>query len=430
MRYNLFFTVLIISALLVAAPAHSEENKFKLKKGAKGALCLKCHETFQAKLEKQSVHTPVKIGECSGCHNPHTSPHGQLLDAAGDKICFDCHKKMMVEDARSSHKVVIEGNCVKCHDPHASGNKFVLLKAGNELCFDCHKDVNDKLKKIRFRHKPVNENCISCHNPHSSEKFDYLLKNDIPPLCLECHKTDKPAFKRQHSNYPVADSKCNKCHDSHGSNKPVILFDDVHEPVAKKKCNECHQEPGSQFPIATKKEGVELCRVCHNDMIEETFDKNRVHWPLVDNTGCLNCHNAHAAKQKKLLRGSVISVCGTCHSDTVELQEISKNNPKNTTLCKPIREGNCISCHSPHASDTVLLAAKPSMSFDVCGSCHEWQSHSTHPLGEKVVDQRNKNLTVDCMSCHRACGTGNNPKMSQFKTVTETCVQCHEELRR
>ena len=27
----------------------------------------------------------------------------------------------------------------------------------------------------------------------------------------------------------------------------------------------------------------------------------RVHWPLVDTKGCLNCHEAHASRQKKLL---------------------------------------------------------------------------------------------------------------------------------
>ncbi|RJR16657.1 MAG: cytochrome C, partial [Nitrospiraceae bacterium] len=56
------------------------ENKFRLKTGAKGDICLKCHEPFREKLKARFVHTPVKIGECSGCHNPHTSPEGKLLD--------------------------------------------------------------------------------------------------------------------------------------------------------------------------------------------------------------------------------------------------------------------------------------------------------------------------------------------------------------
>src|SRR4030066_1194997 len=104
---------------------------------------------------------------------------------------------------------------------------------------------------------------------------------------------------------------------------------------------------------------------CHKDVINEMFNKNRLHWPLVDKTGCLNCHSPHATKQKKLVTDSIINLCGECHSDTVTLQEISKNNPENQNLCKPIKEGNCIACHSPHTSDNVLLTPKPSMSYDI-----------------------------------------------------------------
>jgi predicted CXXCH cytochrome family protein len=165
-------------------------------------------------------------------------------------------------------------------------------------------------------------------------------------------------------------------------------------------------------------------------MVAQTFNKNRVHWPLVDNVGCLNCHSPHATKQQKLLQGPIVNVCGRCHSDTVELQEWSINNPKNDRLCEPVKTGNCITCHSPHASDNVLLITQKSISVDLCGRCHEWLTHSTHPIGEKVIDQRDKNLTVECLSCHRACGTGNKPNMLPFNTTYELCIQCHIERRR
>jgi predicted CXXCH cytochrome family protein len=165
-------------------------------------------------------------------------------------------------------------------------------------------------------------------------------------------------------------------------------------------------------------------------MIDMALDKNRVHWPVLDDTGCLNCHGPHATKQPKLLKGDLKSVCGKCHGDTAELQEWSKSNPKNDKLCEPVKSGNCIACHSPHAADNILLVAQPSMSFDVCGKCHEWQRHSTHPIGEKVFDQRNKNLALDCMSCHRGCGTGNKPMMLHYDTTYELCIQCHIERRR
>lgn len=315
------------------------------------------------------------MAECSGCHDPHTSSYEKLLITDVNKLCYGCHKKVIPEKAQSAHKAVVEGKCMECHDPHASDNKFILVKEGNELCFDCHKDIEDTVKNVKFKHEPVEKEkrCLNCHEPHASAKFTFLLKNDVPPLCIECHKTDKPSFKTQHVDYPVASTACNSCHNSHGSNKKAIIFDEVHVPVAEKKCDQCHEEPTSRSPFMTKKQGVELCRDCHKDMINEMFNKNRLHWPLVDKTGCLNCHSPHATKQKKLLTGSIVDLCGECHSDTVELQKISINNPENKKLCKPVKEGNCIACHSPHTSDNVLLTPKPSMSYDICGSCHEWQ---------------------------------------------------------
>jgi predicted CXXCH cytochrome family protein len=112
------------------------------------------------------------------------------------------------------------------------------------------------------------------------------------------------------------------------------------------------------------------------------------------------------------------------------LQKWSINNPKNKNLCEPVKQGNCVACHAPHAANDVLLFTQSSIDVDLCGECHEWQTHSTHPIGDKVIDPRDKNLTVGCLSCHRACGTGNNPSMLPYNTTYELCIQCHVERRR
>ena len=52
-----------------------------------------------------------------------------------------------------------------------------------------------------------------------------------------------------------------------------------------------------------------------------------------------------------------------------------------------------MACHDPHGSDSLFLANNASI-IDLCGKCHDWQKHSTHPIGEKVKDPRNKNLNV------------------------------------
>lgn len=414
-----------------ALPGHAQD-KFKLRAGAKGKICLKCHDTFRKTLKSPYLHPLLKTGQCSACHDPHTSSHKGLLNASKTKLCYDCHKAVLPEKARSAHKVVTEGNCQKCHDSHGSQNKFMLLQSGNQLCFDCHEDIGDQVKKNRYKHEPLakEKGCLTCHNPHSSERFGSLLKNDAPVLCVKCHETDKPSFVRNHMNYPVANANCSSCHNPHGSNKKGLVYADAHAPVSEKKCTECHEEPTSPRPLKTKIEGINLCRQCHNKMMDKAFTKNRVHWPLLDPTGCQNCHTPHAAKQKGLLKASVVDVCGHCHVDTVTLQEVSRNDPKNPRLCEPVKAGNCISCHSPHASDNVLLMTEPSISSDLCGRCHQWQTHSTHPIGEKAIDQRNRNLTVECLSCHNGCGTRNKPAMLHFETTYELCVECHVERKR
>jgi predicted CXXCH cytochrome family protein len=175
-------------------------------------------------------------------------------------------------------------------------------------------------------------------------------------------------------------------------------------------------------------------------MMNETFNKNRVHWPLVDKVGCLNCHEPHASPQKKLLMGDMKSLCGKCHTDTMEVQvrlaekekqekAASKGNVMKGALThNPIQEGNCQACHVPHASDSTFLL-KQSKIVELCGTCHDWLKHTSHPMGEKVADSRNKNLRMDCLSCHRSHGTGNR-HLIPFPTITDLCTQCHKQYKR
>ncbi len=421
-RFRTALLVLAAAWIAAASPASSQDdNKFKLKPGAKGKICLTCHTAFQEKMSLPYVHTPVKSGDCSDCHNPHTSDHGKLMAADTGGICLTCHDGIVPAAAQSVHKVVVAGQCVKCHDPHAAKNRFNLLAAGNELCGGCHKDVADAVAKNRFQHAPVGKGCLNCHNPHASERSAFLLKDGVPSLCTGCHSPAVPAFVRQHQNYPVAKARCTSCHDPHGSDRGGLLWADTHAPVGNRMCNQCHMEPASPDALKTKRQGFELCRGCHNTMVNETFANNRVHWPVVGKGSCLNCHSPHASKETGLLRAPTRALCGTCHSDTIARQE------KSLVKHKPVAEGECTKCHSPHASNNVFLL--DNATIDLCGSCHDWQKHTTHPIGAKIVDPRNRNLAVDCLSCHRSHGT-DQKVFAYFDPKMELCVQCHAGFQR
>ena len=439
-RQLTLFSVMLLMAALLGPLAASGQNPFKLKPGAEGKVCLGCHTDFEEKLKSKFVHTPVKTEECSGCHNPHTSRHGKLLFASPTKICFRCHEKIIPDKAVSSHKIASAGECVKCHDPHASDNKGNLKLAGNTLCIGCHKDIADTVTKVKFKHAPVGDGCLNCHDPHASTAAPHLLRKPVPTLCLDCHDPTAPNFVRRHANYPVATANCSSCHSPHGSNTAGLLFDTVHAPVASLRCNQCHEAPTSPTPFSTRRPGFELCRGCHGPMLNETLSKNRIHWPLVDKVGCLNCHEPHAARMPKLLSQDLNALCGRCHVDTLNKQAKLAEKERQENLAakgqvikgalthKPIQEGDCTACHLPHSSDRVYLMKEASI-VDGCGTCHDWLKHSSHPMGEKLVDPRNKNLRVNCLSCHRSHGTGYR-YMIPYPTETDLCVQCHKQFRR
>lgn len=409
-------------AALLAGGAAWSEGRFNLKAGGLVAVCTPCHSDFEDKLKSPFVHTPVKAGECQGCHNPHASSFGKMLDANPDRLCFQCHAAVVPAGALSSHEPVLQGGCVKCHDPHAAKNKANLVQTGNVLCLGCHKTMGDKVANAKFGHEPVKESCLNCHKPHGSAKAPSLLAEGVPSLCLGCHDAAGQDFLKRHGGYPVGKARCTSCHDPHGSDVAGLLLGNFHKPVANKQCGLCHEAALSQTPFATKKKGLELCRGCHSNLVSDVLGKSRMHAALLGDASCGGCHAPHASKEKALLRQPLLELCGKCHADTIARQQ------KSATPHPPIAKGNCTACHTPHASETTYLLKDADVK-EVCGTCHDWHKHSTHPIGDKIVDPRNKNLTVQCTSCHRTHGT-EYKHMFYYATVSELCTQCHTQFQR
>lgn len=407
---------LALPALVVA------QNPFRLKTGATGKVCLDCHVTVQEQMSLPHVHTPVKSGDCSDCHNPHAGSHGKLLAAEPEEICGTCHTDIVPENPISQHQAVLEGNCTVCHDPHASEHPKSLTATGNQLCFDCHEDLALKVFNSEFDHAPVKTGCTNCHNPHASSNAEFLLSQPTGTLCSGCHRTNQASFIERHMGYPVAKSRCTSCHDPHGSDRSGILLAEVHEPISNKMCNQCHNDASAENALETKKQGIQLCRGCHSSMVNQTLGRERLHWPVGDRKACLNCHNPHASNEQALLLQPTADLCSECHPGPVAAQEAS------LTKHQPISEGQCSTCHAAHSADHAFLLEAATVN-DVCGNCHDWKTHSTHPLGEDVTDQRNMNLSIDCTSCHTAHG-------SPFKGFAhadpdgDLCVGCHQQIAR
>ncbi len=400
----------VASPVLAAAAA---SNPLHLQPGARGEVCLDCHgEDFKVVFRKAFVHTPVRARNCTGCHRPHASDAGKLLDAEPGRTCAACHA---VAPARpvSTHRPVAEGRCTVCHDPHASANEFNLVRSPATLCGGCHPDVA-RAAQGAVRHPPVEKGCTVCHEVHGSSRGPNLLGAGIPRLCTGCHPARSLAAA--HGNYPVATARCTSCHDPHGSPVRGLLQPTVHPPVAKRNCAQCHEPPTSPRPFQTRRAGAALCQGCHARRIAAMLDNPRVHWPVAQGA-CLTCHAPHAAPGRGLLKGRAVAVCGACHADTIRRQDLSASKHQ------PIAAGACKDCHDPHAASAAFMFTKPDP-LALCGSCHDWQRHMAHPIGAGFPDPRNRNLTVQCLSCHRAHGSENKHLLS-FRSL-DLCTGCHQ----
>lgn len=152
------------------------------------------------------------------------------------------------------------------------------------------------------------------------------------------------------------------------------------------------------------------------------IEKNRVHQPVIEGKACLTCHGPHASKGKGLLRGGAAVVCGSCHADTIRTSQRAKDKHP------PVVSGECGACHDPHSAGGALLLVNDDR-IGLCAKCHDWTGHSSHPIGEKRVDPRNKNLRVTCQSCHRVHGS-EFAKLMPYAKQTDLCVKCHTSYTR
>lgn len=392
----------------------------RLKAGAEGPLCRKCHPAFNERLKRKFVHKPLRNGKCTGCHSPHAASHKALLKSESKEVCGTCHA-VVKADAVSKHDPAVQNRCQRCHDPHASNHRGVLLSAQNELCSECHATLVKDAEEAKYKHAPLRrKGCTGCHEAHSSKEKKLLIAAE-PKLCVGCHPPNRGNFQSRHVGFPVGKRPCTGCHSPHGSNRRGMLREHSHAPVAKGNCTECHVGRRAKDPFALREQGSKLCQTCHAKLVKAMQKKGQVHAAVFAPSGCLSCHTAHGSARAKLLRADMQQTCGACHADTIArfAQSPTKHSPV---------LNDCHKCHEPHASDNRLLLKKQNVTM-LCGTCHQWRKHSSHKVGERYEDPRNPNLHLDCLSCHLAHGT-EYKNMVPFPSTAALCRECHRKMAR
>jgi predicted CXXCH cytochrome family protein len=191
------------------------------------------------------------------------------------------------------------------------------------------------------------------------------------------------------------------------------------------------------------------CLQCHNDKATGKY----VHTAI--SMGCTVCHSIANAKSATYvtLSSPLNQLCFTCHT----LSTDSVQHP-------PYKEGNCVFCHSPHASNfPAHLYASPQ---DVCMACHvrglmkvnrkthtltlswgtvipfkemdSWfylnldKAHKlNHPVEGHPVSGPNVALggdapAITCLTCHEPHhSTVSNLILPKYKNTTSLCLSCH-----
>ncbi|MEW6380650.1 MAG: cytochrome c3 family protein [bacterium] len=178
---------------------HKNEKEMQRTFVAQGAnLCYTCHQKEKERFQGASrSHMASGDDECVYCHTPHVSLRKDLTRRDVRTLCLSCHPGMAVrlkEDAESfRHPEVVKGNCTSCHDPHSSSQAKFFKANSLELCTKCHArqkkashPTGEKAIDPRDRKSPIM--CDTCHDPMGT-KFKYSLRLDgSEALCKQCHK--------------------------------------------------------------------------------------------------------------------------------------------------------------------------------------------------------------------------------------------------
>ena len=113
------------------------------------------------------------------------------------------------------------------------------------------------------------------------------------------------------------------CLDCHKEKLSDFQKKYVHSPMSKKDCEACHLRHG-KLPVLTLKfrEQDKLCYICHSQMALNIGKMTHVHTALKQGK-CLPCHDPHASDNKFYLKKVGNDQCFTCHKDTSFIRSFS-----------------------------------------------------------------------------------------------------------
>jgi predicted CXXCH cytochrome family protein len=389
------------------------------------ARCLTCHDPHRSAEEHLLVpnrHRPLAFGRCDPCHRY----DGRLLKPVRE-LCLGCHAGEEFT-RRISHTPVRRGECLGCHDPHASREESLLKAryapgraikgpADVALCLGCHAretyfsagaDATLFRSGSRNYHalhlgagteQPLS--CRACHEAHTSEEPRLVRREldcgGVPCLKLEYRRTDSGGLC-------VSGCHASQSYAFGRGGTPIAAFLQAAAPPA----------PGAARAPATLPEPTSLersinkgCVGCHEKAVKR-FAKGRIHAP-VRAGNCSACHLDHGPENRLVLLGREDRICARCHTidDAAALQAHAGF---------PVAGSRCTECHDPHGGEAAGFLhpqRHPPFAEGDCAACH-----GSPNAGWKIVGGANE----ACRQCHDDVGTGKRPHTA---IASKGCLGCH-----
>lgn len=379
--------LLVAPARELCSACHSAEDVGKVHAiSVTRADCGSCHEPHgsnqKGMLGGPFVHAPFGDRSCDACHRAgrtSRAKRGTRASASSQApTCFACHSESEKKFAEGQvHTAVKDGNCTGCHNPHVADNKSFLKAKGVALCFPCHAEVRARVAD-KVVHPPVKQDCGLCHLPHSGPAEDQL-KSAPPALCLGCHPVTvkapardakgRPAttgatmtvpspYVAKHLGADMTKLACAGCHEPHGSSQKGLFHPgSQHVPFTDGACETCHLD-GKAGKLAGQG-GSALCLACHG-VVGEAVKKAKFPHAALEGA-CTACHTPHASRQGKLVRAPGGQECLGCHP-ALEVKEGEFGHGVVARL-------GCEACHEPHGSANPKLLRVTGSAL--CLGCHD-----------------------------------------------------------
>ena len=208
-------------------------------------------------------------------------------------------------------------------------------------------------------------------NKNTAAEYSTRLVNESNPIDSREKRFHNSELEKScttcHEGLPSADSgksmtaDCSVCHKAWSTDTLM------HSPVEMKECGSCHTWSQEKNSMVVAKGVPDACFDCHAEQ-KSLIDSARVQHPVAGD--CLTCHSPHASSTAAhLLKKNVYDLCTACHDDKKLNHPVGKH-PLRFVRTKTGDEISCVSCHTPHGSDNDNLLSVAGGKMMVCAKCH------------------------------------------------------------